>query len=273
MFRRLKWLLCIAALAVLGCFALSNKLAVRSYTVASEKITGDMTLCVVSDLHNCFYGENQAELCGAIHAAYPDAVLIVGDVCSGTSDFGGMQALLDGLGGRYPVYYVSGNHESDTGELAKIKKLLQTQGVHVLEGDSRLLSANGSTIRIAGLDDPISLTREEWSHRLESLQKEAQDGVFTVLLSHRPDRADRYSGFDLVLCGHAHGGQVRIPGLLNGLWAPNQGWFPKYAGGEYALDDVTMIVSRGLEKSRAPRIFNRPELVVVKLEGTQSKPS
>ena len=266
MFKRSRWPVWAALLVLLGIFALSNKLAVRTYTVSSEKITDNMTLCVVSDLHNCFYGEGQAELCGVIHAASPDAVLITGDVCSGTSDLDGMQALLDGLGGRYPVYYVSGNHESDAGELAEVKALLRAQGVHVLEGNSELLRANSGVIRISGLDDPISLTREEWTRRLEALRTEAQDGIFTVLLSHRPDRVDRYSGFDLALCGHAHGGQVRIPGLLNGLWAPNQGWFPEYAGGEYELDGVTMIVSRGLEKGRAPRVFNRPELVVVKLE-------
>ena len=146
--------------------------------------------------------------------------------------------------------------------------MLRAQGVHVLEGSSELFSANGSTVRIAGLDDAISLTRAEWTRRLEALQKEAQDDIFTILLSHRPDRVDRYGGFNLVLCGHAHGGQVRIPGLLNGLWAPNQGWFPEYAGGEYELDDVRMIVSRGLEKGRAPRVFNRPELVVIRLEAT-----
>ena len=72
--------------------------------------------------------------------------------------------------------------------------------------------------------------------------------------------------FDLVLCGHAHGGQVRIPGLVNGLYAPGQGIFPKYAGGAYKLDKGSMIVSRGLAKSNLPRVFNRPELVVITLE-------
>ena len=91
--------------------------------------------------------------------------------------------------------------------------------------------------------------------------------IFTVLLSHRPELFEIYQKyeFDLVLSGHAHGGQWRIPGLLNGLFAPNQGLFPKYAGGRYDYDGGTMIVSRGLarESTRIPRIFNRPELVIV----------
>ena len=104
----------------------------------------------------------------------------------------------------------------------------------------------------------------------------AQDGeTFSILLTHRPERVEDYTGrgFDLVLAGHAHGGQWRLPGLINGLIAPNQGLFPRYAGGRYALDgDTTMIVSRGLarESTRIPRLFNRPELVVVDIlpEGT-----
>ena len=85
------------------------------------------------------------------------------------------------------------------------------------------------------------------------------------VLSHRPDLMEYYVslGADLELSGHAHGGQLIIPGVLNGLYAPYQGFFPKYAGGEYALDNTTMIVSRGLCKNDLPRVFNRPELVVV----------
>ena len=71
----------------------------------------------------------------------------------------------------------------------------------------------------------------------------------------------------VVLAGHAHGGQWRLPGLLNGLFAPDQGLFPTYAGGRYALGDTTLLVSRGLarESTRLPRFYNRPELVMVEL--------
>lgn len=90
---------------------------------------------------------------------------------------------------------------------------------------------------------------------------------FTVLLAHRPELLAKYAQFplDLVVSGHAHGGQVRIPGVLNGLYAPNQGWFPKLAGGAYTQDGTTLIVSRGLAvRTRLPRIFNRPEVVLVR---------
>ena len=99
------------------------------------------------------------------------------------------------------------------------------------------------------------------------MRKASENGNYTILLSHRPEFFELYAaqGFDLALCGHAHGGQFRIPGILNGLYAPNQGFFPKYAGGEYHKKRTVMIVSRGLarESTRVPRFYNRPELVII----------
>lgn len=95
-----------------------------------------------------------------------------------------------------------------------------------------------------------------------------------MLLSHRPELFETYQkyGFDLVLSGHAHGGQWRIPGVLNGLFAPDQGLFPEYAGGRYDYAEGTMIVSRGLarESTPVPRIFNRPEVVIVDIFGNKA---
>lgn len=89
-------------------------------------------------------------------------------------------------------------------------------------------------------------------------------------MAHRPNYIENYANypFDVVLSGHAHGGQWRIPGLLNGLYAPGQGFFPKYAGGQYQLANTTFYVSRGLDTQYHPwlfRFYNRPELVIVDL--------
>ena len=89
--------------------------------------------------------------------------------------------------------------------------------------------------------------------------------------SHRPDYIDLYRQypFDLVLSGHTHGGQVCIPLLVNGLFAPNQGWLPKYAGGQYDVEGTCLVISRGLSYNpRLPRVFNPPEVVIVDVEGT-----
>ena len=90
---------------------------------------------------------------------------------------------------------------------------------------------------------------------------------FTLLLSHRPELFDVYTeaGLDLILTGHAHGGQFRLP-FIGGLAAPNQGLFPKYDAGVFSENDTHMVVSRGIGNSIIPLRFNNPpEIVVVKL--------
>ena len=102
--------------------------------------------------------------------------------------------------------------------------------------------------------------------KLEELHSE-KDG-FTILLSHRPELFDTYAdqGMDLVLSGHAHGGQFRLP-FIGGLVAPNQGLFPKYDAGIYTEDNTNMLVSRGVGNSILPfRINNRPEVILIELQ-------
>ena len=100
-----------------------------------------------------------------------------------------------------------------------------------------------------------------------------EEPAYKVLLAHRPELIEVYKqgDFDLVLSGHTHGGQVRIPFILNGLYAPNQGWFPPYAGGMYDHGSLIHIVSRGVSfNPLLPRIFNPPEVVVIDIEGDRS---
>ena len=145
--------------------------------------------------------------------------------------------------------------------------------MRILSGECETITVNGQPVSICGVDDPAIDRAEGQRIFLEQLDRVGaaeKDGAFALLLAHRPEFAETYAAyeFDLTLCGHAHGGQWRIPGIQNGLYAPDQGLFPKYAGGMYALDHMTMIVSRGLarESTRVPRIFNRPELVIVEID-------
>ena len=125
-------------------------------------------------------------------------------------------------------------------------------------------------INLCGIPDPFDGGNTE--EYLTRAAADADPDAYTILLAHRPEGIGKYAAaedFDLVLCGHAHGGQVRIPLLINGLCAPDQGWFPPYAGGQYLVGSTTMIVSRGLSTQTqmgVPRVFNRPELLLVVLE-------
>lgn len=146
-------------------------------------------------------------------------------------------------------------------------------GVTVLRGDSDSLVVNDNIIIISGVDDP-EVDVYDTSHKTyEEQLKSAAGGInpeyYNVLLAHRPENAKQYFDydFDLVLSGHAHGGQGRIPFILNGFYAPNQGFFPELTGGIYDFDNGKMIVSRGLSRENTvlPRIFNRPELIFISL--------
>lgn len=178
------------------------------------------------------------------------------------------------LAEKYPCYYVTGNHEYWSNEVDSILEIVEKYGIKVLSGTSDSIELDGQKINICGIDDPdvVDYTANgiAFDKQLKLAEEAADKEKFTILLSHRPELAERYQkyDFDLVLCGHAHGGQWILPGVLNGLYAPHQGLFPKYAGGRYDFDNQTLIVSRGLarESTFAPRIFNRPELVIVDIE-------
>lgn len=262
--------------------ACSQKLEISYYTVTSEKVTGAVRLAVLTDLHSTFYGENQEELIRALDDCSPDAVLLVGDIADDKVPHEGTEVLLSAIGDVYPCFYVSGNHEYWSGEETQIKEMIASCKVTVLEGESVLLRVKGQQIRICGVDDPDGYGQRHrydpeamagWENQLARCRMDLDGVHYSVLMTHRPELVSYYThtpeeeeaGFDLVTAGHAHGGQVRIPGVLNGLLAPNQGLFPKYAGGRYQLGDTVMIVSRGLCRNLLPRVFNRPELVMVEI--------
>lgn len=108
--------------------------------------------------------------------------------------------------------------------------------------------------------------------QLKNIESSIKQEYYTILLSHRPELINDYLDYssDLILSGHAHGGQWRIPFLVNGVFAPGEGTFPEFAGGLYSFEQTSFIVSRGLarETTWVPRIFNRPELVIINIAPT-----
>lgn len=264
-----------AVLAVTFAIASQQELTLKIYTIKSKKITRPVRLAHLSDLHSTRYGKKQAVLTALLAEQRPDAVVMTGDMADDHIPHDGIRELLEQIGSVYPCYYVAGNHEFWSGEIEEIKKMFRSYNVTVLEGESHIANLNGQDLCIGGVDDPsLSLDDRQgdltrWRKQLENCGDSRDDSIFSLLLSHRPERVTDYQhcGFDLILCGHAHGGQVRIPGLVDGLFAPDQGLFPSYAGGLYQLENnAVMIVSRGLMRDSLPRIFNPPELVVINLE-------
>lgn len=224
----------------------------------------------VSDLHNAVFGRKNEKLLSLIRAAEPDIIAITGDLIdSRHTDIDSAMAFVEAAAEIAPVYYVTGNHESRL-DFDEIEPRLIAAGARVLRNEAEDIGRGGERIRLAGIDDPSFIrtggtAEERAAAELEQLGDGG--GTFTVLLAHRPELVEVYAeyGAGLVLSGHAHGGQVRLP-LLGGLYAPGQGLLPEYDSGLYSLGETQMVVSRGLGNSVAPlRVNNRPELVIVTL--------
>lgn len=265
------WILpALAILVILTLIALDERLILRTYTVASPKLTAEVRLAVVTDFHS---SDNADDVVAMVASCAPDAVLLVGDLFDDDAQNRPTErtlSLMRQLSAQYPCYYVSGNHEAWTGEMDALYQQTEEAGVTVLRMSSGVLTVRGQRIALCGIPDPYEMVfsgAPDTEEQIRQALKNVDSADFTVLLAHRPELLAKYAQFplDLVVSGHAHGGQVRIPGVLNGLYAPNQGWFPKLAGGAYTQDGTTLIVSRGLAvRTRLPRIFNRPEVVLVR---------
>ncbi len=263
-------------IALLLCTALSydanNRLSVTYYTYGNAKIPDSFDgYCIVhlSDLHNkVFYGDNDP-LVDAIAEQKPDLIVMTGDMIHGgygTSIEKAMQ-LIARLPEIAPTYFVTGNHEYYVDAILRVDFLnaMRDTGVTVLCDEwVSLESAQGECMSLIGVDDQCLQ-----SDVLKQLATEAGDS-FKLLLAHEPHLLDTYyaeSGVDLVFSGHAHGGQIRIPFTSQGLYAPDQGFFPTMTEGLHQVGETTMYISRGLGNSGFPqRVFNRPELVVVELD-------
>jgi predicted MPP superfamily phosphohydrolase len=273
-------LVIIGLLTIFVFGAFYNGLLVKKYIINTNKLDADKSVRIVliTDLHNHVYGKNQNKLVSLIKKQNPDIIALAGDIADDQVPIAGTELFLDGIKGIAPIYYVSGNHEFWSNDINHIKKTIRKYGVTILENSYEQISINNSAIIIGGVDDP-DITKYEkpdldWEGELCTAFSQLENrSEFKILLAHRAELIEIYKKtyFDLVLSGHAHGGQVRIPFLLNGLYAPNQGWFPKYAGGIYKHDSLTHIVSRGVSYNpRLPRIFNPPEVVVIEVKGEET---
>ena len=257
----------------------NTALELNRFTVSSERLpTGfdGYRVAHVSDLHNTEFGAKNAKLLDMLREANPDIIAITGDLIdSRNTDIDIALRFAEAAVEIAPCYYVTGNHEARITDYDKLKEGLAAIGVAVLEDEAADIERNGEKITVFGVDDP-SFQTDYLSGDSEALMKSKLDKMsdgennFTVLLSHRPELFEIYaeSGADLVLSGHAHGGQFRLP-FLGGFIAPNQGLFPEYDAGLYVSENTNMVVSRGIGNSIIPlRFNNRPEVILIELKAT-----
>lgn len=253
----------------------NTALTVSEFTISNSRIPSAFSgfrIAQVSDLHNAEFGRNNATLLRMLSENEPDIIVITGDMVDFShTDIDIALAFAKEAVQIAPVYYVTGNHEAHLSEYDQFRISLETAGVTVLEDKTIWLEQDGEKLMLIGLSDPDFTVNGDMFADVSSTTSAKLDALlggessYTILLFHRPELFETYvdCGVGLVLSGHAHGGQFRLP-FVGGLIAPNQGLFPKYDAGLYTDGGTDMIVSRGIGNSIIPlRFNNRPEVVLV----------
>ena len=255
----------------------NTALMVSEFSISSDRLPVPFSgyrIAHVSDLHNTEFGEDNVTLLQMLSDCQPDSIVITGDLIDAShTDIEVSLNFAQKSVEIAPTYYVTGNHEASCPEYDTLKAGLESAGVTVLEDEITYLEREGETIALLGLSDPNFSIRGDLFGEVPAMVSTKltemlnQESSYSVLLSHRPELFETYvaCGVDLVLSGHAHGGQFRLP-FVGGLIAPDQGLFPRYDAGLFTDGNTNMIVSRGLGNSIIPiRFNNRPEIVLIEL--------
>ena len=254
----------------------NNCLQVSNYIIECNRIPRDFNgfkIAQISDFHNTNSKKLTNDLVEEIKDSKPNIIVLTGDLIdSNKTDVNIAISFVKKINDIAPIYYVTGNHEAKMNKYGELKDKLEKNKVIILDGKLEIIKKDNSEINLVGIDDPsfnFNTYRDDSTIVQDSLIPIQYDrNNFNILLSHRPELIETYAenDFDLVLSGHAHGGQIRIH-FIGGLIAPNQGLFPKYTSGIYEMNNTKMIVSRGIGNSILPfRVNNRPELVVIELK-------
>ena len=260
----------LVIIIVITCYLIweNNQIQITNYTIQSSKLPESFSgfrIVQISDLHNTQFGKDNSRLLEKLKSTKPDIIVLTGDLIdSRRTNIEIAISFVENACQIAPTYYIPGNHESRIDNIQSFYQDLKSVGVILLLDNNEVITKENDSICIAGVIDPAFKTDEGWSSSLADSVTN-NNNIYTVLLSHRPELFEDYTA-DLVLTGHAHGGQVRIP-YIGGIFAPAQGFLPEYDSGLYSNNDTTMVVSRGVGNSLFPvRVNNPPEIVVIQLE-------
>lgn len=264
-----------------------NTLEVTKYVVENKKVPKEFdgyNIVQISDLHSKLFGENNKKLIQKIKSLNPDIVVVTGDLIDGeNNNYNVALDFMKEISKLYRVYYIIGNHEQKS-LIKKYKdeykdyfnKLHQIDFVN-LDNNKVEIVKGDSNINLYRLTVPYSCYKYLFDNQettsididfLEEKLGKVDREQFNILLAHTPFYFDEYEkwGADLTLCGHVHGGIVRLP-IVGGLLSPDRKFFPKYDLGEYTKNKSTMIVSKGLGGSKVLiRVNCKPEIVNIKLK-------
>lgn len=276
---------CLTALIILALIAAAaaflikdsrDDLEISRYEVNSQKLPESFDgfkIVQLSDLHGAEFGEDGMELVDKVGSLEPDMIALTGDFVTDEGDLAAVKKLAGRLTELCPVYFVSGNHEFGSGLAVKVRNILERAGVKYLSNEYLTISRGEDEILLGGVEDPLAYADMLSPDELAQKMNDAAPDAFKILLGHRNYWMTEYLELpvDLIFCGHAHGGLIRIPGV-GGLIGTDRRLFPDFDAGQFNNGRYTLIVSRGLGNSVSiPRIFNRPEIVCVELSSAYAR--
>lgn len=264
-------------------------LQVTRYSMESDRISREMTIVHLTDLHNREFGRENEELVKLIRQEKPDLIVITGDCLNASEERTDvMCTLLEKCVELAPVYVSLGNHEvaymenSEDDDVANLLQEMYNTGVQVLDREFMDVEIEGNSLRIGGIYGYIlseetakDTFMENDRSEIEFMTAFGDTDRFRVLLSHRPEGLLLWNSMevfevDLIFSGHLHGGQVRLP-FIGGLYTPEEGWFPSVTDGYFEKEGSIMILSRGLGSMEdIPRWNNRPQIISLKVEPAKS---
>lgn len=272
-------LIILALIAAAAAFLIKDSredLEISRYEVNSKKLPESFDgfkIVQLSDLHGAEFGEDGMGLVEKVKELEPDIIALTGDFVTDEGDLAAVKKLAGRLTELCPVYFVSGNHEFGSGLAIKVRNILERAGVKYLSNEYLTINRGEDEILLGGVEDPLAYADMLSPDELAQKMNDAAPDAFKILLGHRNYWMTEYPELpvDLIFCGHAHGGLIRIPGV-GGLIGTDRRLFPDFDAGEYNNGRYTLIVSRGLGNSvPIPRVFNRPEIVCVELSSAYAR--
>lgn len=268
--------LLLLAILVYFITAIDNNIQYVTVLVEDQdlpSVFSDFKIVLITDFHSYCSGESYDKIDEIVYnilAFEPDIVVLTGDMIDKSlQDESPTVYLLEKLTPHVKVYGVSGNHEKAIAAYEDIILPALTGADMIdLDDSSAVISRDGEIIRLHGLAD-LGTTAKYNSNLMAQIHKNNPDeNSYNILLFHRANYLDYFSetNYNLILSGHIHGGQIRVP-FLGGVVSPDISLFPKYDSGLYRISErVQAYVSRGVGSSRNyPRLHNPPEVTFITL--------
>ncbi len=262
-------LICVTALCLYASYTKTHY-KITFYQERSAKVSGNIRIAVISDIHNREYGENNETLLADLVSLKPDLILFPGDmVIREQDDYSSALHLVSACAEIAPCFGVLGNHESERIYFKEDKTLqsaFQDAGLKLLRNSKEEVQIGKDSVQLFGVEG-TAYGFEEYGGRAFMDKSGIKESALSIVMAHIPILFDQLSDydFDLGIAGHVHGGIVVLP-FIGGLYSDEEGFFPKYSAGKYILEkQQTLIISGGLgdSKSFPPRINNTPELLVI----------